>query len=109
MGSAFDASAHIPPRSREKKMRAAKKGKRGERREKKAEKEGKKKKEKIKQTRVEESRNAQRRARETVGDLKMISTVRQSEGSSGVKKARNENGNADSYGDANREGTPERE
>lgn len=57
---------------------------------------------------MEESRNAQRRARETVGDLKMISTVRQSGGSSGAKKARNENGNADSYDDANREGTPRR-
>jgi len=38
----------------------------------------------------------------------MISTVRQSGGSSGAKKARNENGNADSYDDANREGTPRR-
>jgi len=86
-------------------MRPAKKGKRRGRK-----KSGKKeKKKKIKQTRVEESRNVQRRARETVGDLKMISTVRQSEGSSGAKKARNENGNANSYGDANREGTLERE
>jgi len=39
----------------------------------------------------------------------MISTVRQSEGSLAQRKPEMKNGNAGSYGDANRERTPERE
>lgn len=96
-----DTSAHIPLRREKRKCALQEKRKKIKIK--------KKNKVRAEKRREVSTKHTKERAYETVGNLKMISTVRQSEGSLAQRKPEMKNGNADNYGDANREGMPERE